>query len=46
MSDLDEHEKIVLRDYLADQWSRFVAHCESMGADPGKIYVALGGEPE
>lgn len=43
---MDEHDKMVLRDFLGDKWASFVAFCEEKGADANEIYVALGGEPE
>lgn len=46
MDELSEHEKIALRDFLADKWGAFVVHCGDMGADANEIYVKLGGEPE
>lgn len=46
MLELDDFDKIVLRDWLGDSWSKFAAFCEERGADANDIYVKLGGEPE
>lgn len=45
-SSLDEFDQIILRDWLADSWSRFESFCNGKGADANDIYVKLGGEPE
>lgn len=44
--ELDEFDQIILRDWVADSWSKFEAFCTERGADANEIYVKLGGEPE
>ena len=44
MDKLDDFDKIVLRDWMADNWAKFVSFCEERGADANEIYVKLGGE--
>ena len=46
MNDLDTHDLIVLRDYLANKWFSFVDHCNEYGCDANVIYKALGGEAD
>lgn len=45
MGELNEVEKSVLRNLIADRWSKFVVECEHHeGVDPDELYAKLGGE--
>lgn len=42
---MDEDRLILLRDFLADNWSLWESYCEQRGEDPNAVYVEdLGGE--
>jgi hypothetical protein len=45
MDDLTDIEKLVLRNLVADRWSKFVVECEQFdGIEPAELYAKLGGE--
>lgn len=42
---MDEDQKLLLQEFLAENWHLWEAHCEHRGVDPNDIYVnELGGE--
>lgn len=42
---MDEDQKLLLQEFLAEHWNLWEAHCEHRGVDPNDIYVnELGGE--
>lgn len=44
---MDEFNKHLLRDFIADNWDSWAGFCEERGEDPENIYVnELDGEPE
>lgn len=47
MDGLDEVEKMVLRNLIAENWPAFVAECEQYdGVDAESLYAKIGGEKE
>lgn len=47
MGHLDEIEKIVLRNLIADNWDAFVAECEQLeGVNADDLYAKVGGEKD
>lgn len=44
--ELDSFDKIILKDWVADNWSKFQYFCEERGVDANEIYIKLGGEPD
>lgn len=43
---MDEFDQMIVRDFVAENWSKFEAFCEERGVEANDIYVALGGESE
>lgn len=42
---MDEDQKLLLQEFLAEHWNQWEAHCEHHGVDPNDVYVnELGGE--
>lgn len=45
MDDLTEIERLILRNLVADRWSKFVVECEQHERiDPEGLYAKLAGE--
>ncbi len=43
---MNEFDKMVIREFVADNWSSFKSFAEGMGVDVDEVYVALGGEAD
>jgi len=41
VSQLDEQQKRVIDDFLAEHWDEFEIHCKERGEDPAEIGLAL-----
>ena len=43
---MDDFDKMILRDFVAENWSAFEAFCEERGESVQELYEKLCGESE
>ena len=43
---LDHYMKLILREFISENWDTFLQFCKHNDADAEEVYRALGGKPE